>query len=202
MFVADAGQVARALARLDAEDAVALPFLAEEARRALLEAARAAPLRRARPVIGEGERVVRQDFDICMPVPAVSPLHAAADALEGLVNEALSRLDPAPLAPPLELNDRVLQRYAPGSTGISAHRDHLRYSGLVAILQLSGDGDFRLAESRDGKGARTVPSVPGWVILMRAPGFAGRKDRPFHYLERITAERYSLGIRHDTQAGR
>ena len=32
---------------------------------------------------------------------------------------------------------------------------------------------------------------------MRAPGFHGRKDRPFHFLDGITIERYSLGMRYD-----
>ena len=32
---------------------------------------------------------------------------------------------------------------------------------------------------------------------MRAPGFHGRKDRPFHFLDGITVERYSLGMRYD-----
>ena len=32
---------------------------------------------------------------------------------------------------------------------------------------------------------------------MRAPGFAGAKHRPFHFLDRITVERYSLGMRCD-----
>lgn len=199
-FVASVEELARAILRLDPEGACALPLLSEDARRALLEAARAVPLRRARPVIGEGDRAVRQDFDICMPLPAGGPLHALADALEGRLDEALARLDPAPLARPFALNDRVLQRYPPGSKGISAHRDHVRYRGLVVILQLSGDGDFHVAETRAGRGARLVPARPGSAILMRAPGFAGRNERPFHFLDRIAAERYSFGLRCDARA--
>jgi hypothetical protein len=32
---------------------------------------------------------------------------------------------------------------------------------------------------------------------MRAPGFAGSDERPFHQLQGVTARRYGLGLRHD-----
>jgi hypothetical protein len=35
---------------------------------------------------------------------------------------------------------------------------------------------------------------------MRAPGFAGRRDRPFHYLSDVTQTRLALGLRHDLRA--
>jgi hypothetical protein len=36
---------------------------------------------------------------------------------------------------------------------------------------------------------------------MRAPGFAGRRDRPFHFLRDVTQARLALGLRHDLRAG-
>ena len=50
---------------------------------------------------------------------------------------------------------------------------------------------------RSGRGAREVPCPPGDLLLMRAPGFAGRRDRPFHYLSDVTQARLTLGLRHD-----
>ncbi len=41
---------------------------------------------------------------------------------------------------------------------------------------------------------------PGDLLLMRAPGFAGRRDRPFHYLSDVTQTRLALGLRHDLRA--
>jgi hypothetical protein len=35
---------------------------------------------------------------------------------------------------------------------------------------------------------------------MRAPGYAGFPGRPFHFLDRISAERLSFGMRWDTAA--
>ena len=75
----------------------------------------------------------------------------------------------------------------------------MRYTGLVALIQLSGNGRFFVSDTRSGSGAREVAWRPGDLLLMRAPGFAGRKDRPFHYLSDIASERYSIGLRHDTQ---
>jgi len=197
-FVLSPEELAEVLVRLAGESALAVPVLAEPARAALLCDARTIPMRRAQAVIGEGERAVYQDFEIAMPLPDGGLLNAAADAFEALLDRALVRLDPPPLARPVPLNDRVLQRYAPGSRGITAHRDHRRYAGLVVILKLSGDGSFGVAEDRQGRGARTLEADPGHGIFLRAPGFAGGHARPFHYLTGITSTRYSLGLRHDT----
>jgi hypothetical protein len=37
---------------------------------------------------------------------------------------------------------------------------------------------------------------------MRAPGLAGSSDRPFHFLDQITKERLSFGLRWDREAAR
>ena len=92
----------------------------------------------------------------------------------------------------------MVQRYASGSKGISPHRDHIRYRGLIALLVLSGHGRYFICADREGSAAREIPAPPGYLILMRAPDFANRKDRPFHYLTDITSERYSFGIRYDS----
>ena len=116
--------------------------------------------------------------------------------MERLVAAALGAMASPPLEA-LPLNDLVLQRYPPGARGITPHRDHVRYVGLVAIVQLSGDGRFGLCADRSGTGARVLAAGPGDGILMRAPDFGGAKDRPFHFLDGITVERYSLGMRYD-----
>jgi hypothetical protein len=194
----EARPMAAAIERLADEDAVVLPFLTETARLELLAAARALPYRTARPVVGEGERVVRQDFDICMAIPADSPLHALRRTTSDVLEAALALIKPRPLDHALCLNDIVVQRYAPGSAGISPHRDHLRYVGLVALVPLAGDGRFYVCASRDGAAAHEVLTAPGDLILMRAPGLHGRTDRPFHGLGAVTAERYSVGLRQDS----
>lgn len=196
-FVSDAARAARLIARLGAEDAGAMPLLSGAACVALIDAAETLPCRVGRREIGTGDRIVRQDFEICMDVPAASLLWVLAGGVEALLNAALAQLEPSPLAAPLRLNDLVAQRYLPGSFGITAHRDHLRYVGLVALVVLNGSGRFCVCRDRTGADAHEIPAKPGDLLLMRAPGFQGRRDRPFHFLSDITALRYSIGLRQD-----
>ncbi len=197
--IAGPTELVGALARLDAEHAVSLPLLSPRARRRLIGATTRLPYRPAAPVIGAGANAVRQDFELCMAIPKPSLLRAFATTLEALLNAALDRLDPQPLARPLRLNDLIVQRYPKGSFGITAHRDHVRYQDLVALMVLSGAARFGLCDDRAGRGARELPCPPGHLLLMRAPGFGGRRDRPFHFLDRVTRPRLSFGLRHDAR---
>ncbi len=197
--------LAGALARLDAEQAVSLPLLGARVRRRLIGATTRLAYRPAIPVVGAGATAVRQDFELCMAIPGHSLLRGFAAALEGLLNAALARLECRPLAQPLRLNDLIVQRYPKGSFGITAHRDHLRYRHLVALVTLSGTARFCLCDDRAGGRARVLPCPPGSLLLMRAPGFGfgdrgSRHDRPFHFLDRVTRPRLSLGLRHDARA--
>jgi hypothetical protein len=198
--LAGPAELAGALARLDAEPAVSLPLLGARVRRRLIGATTRLPYRPAIPVVGAGANAVRQDFELCMAIPERSLLRAFAAALEALLNAALARLEPRPLARPLHLNDLIIQRYPEGSFGITAHRDHVRYQDLVALVTLSGAARFCLCDDRAGRGARELPCPPGHLLLLRAPGFGGRRDRPFHFLDRIARSRLSLGLRHDARA--
>jgi hypothetical protein len=199
-LIASPAEVARSLARLAEEDAASLDLLAPQACADLTAASAALTYRMARPVIGEGERQVHQDFEICMPVPEGSQFHACRDAVERLLARALDVLPAPPLAAPPPLNDLVVQRYPAGSRGITAHRDHLCYRDLVAIVTLAGQARFFVSADRAGENARELPIPPGSLLLMRAPGFAGRDDRPFHFLTDVTEARVCLGLRHDVRA--
>ncbi len=200
-FVSDWRQAGEVLARLAEEDVACLPLLPAPALTPLLEAARGLSYRTARGEIGAGARAVRQDFDICMSPPRPSLLWDLTVRLEVFLAQALASHQPALLAGHLSLNDLVVQRYPAGSFGITAYRDHVRYTSLVALILLCGEGRFFACSERSGVGARVIDWWPGDLLLMRAPGFIGRKDRPFHYLTDITSERYSIGLRHDTQVG-
>ena len=193
---ASPGAMAAALDRVAREDAAVLPLLTAADCLPFIESGTDLSFRNAKPVIGEGERAVYQDFHICLTIPEPHPLWRLTQAVERLVADALAAMDTRPLEA-LPLNDLVLQRYPPGARGITPHRDHVRYVGLVVIVQLSGDGRFGLCADRSGAGARVLEARPGDGILMRAPGFGGVKHRPFHFLDGITVERYSLGMRCD-----
>ncbi|MBT3170108.1 MAG: hypothetical protein HOM52_16585 [Rhodospirillaceae bacterium] len=200
-FLSDSRQAGEVLSRLAAEDVACLPLLPEPELAPLLDAARGLSYRTARGEVGAGARAVRQDFDICMAPPRPGPLWGLVARVEKFLGKAFAENRPALLDGPLILNDLVVQHYQAGSSGITAHRDHVRYTGLVALILLSGEGGrFFACTERSGEGAREIIWRPGNLLLMRAPGFAGRNDRPFHYLSDVTTERYSIGLRHDTQA--
>jgi hypothetical protein len=194
---AEPATLARLLARLAAEDAAAGPFLTEGSRRALCAATADLAFRTARPVVGEGERAVRKDFEICTAIPPAHPLHALRRATDQALRAALARFEPPVRRGGFALNDLVVQRYRPGSAGITPHRDHLRYRGLVALVLLEGDGAFAVCADRAGTAARDIATRPGDLILMRAPGLFDRADRPFHFLRGISIGRLSIGLRHD-----
>ncbi len=192
-------ELAGALARLAVSQAVSLPLVGARARRRLIGATTRLAYRPAIPVVGAGANAVRQDFELCMAIPGRSLLRGFAATLEAVLNAALDRLEPRPLARALRLNDLVVQRYPKGCFGLTAHRDHLRYQDLVALVTLSGAARFCLCDNRAGRGTRELPCPPGHLLLLRAPGFGGRRDRPFHFLDRVTRPRLSLGLRHDAR---
>ncbi len=193
-ILTSSGQLATAIARLAAEDAVALPLIDDALCARLSEAAGGLVYRQARPLVGAG---VRQDFEVCMSFAAASPFRNFAAIFENLTRAALAELTPNPYPGAFSYNDLIVQRYPAGGAGISPHRDHIRYEGLVSIITLSGAGRFFVCADRAGRQAREIASPEGGLILMRAPGFAGRRDRPFHFLRDITRPRVSFGLRYD-----
>jgi len=199
-FASGIGALAAAIRRTADGDAASLPLLCADACARLTDEARALAFRPARPVVGVGDAAVYQDFDLATDIPAGGVLSALARALDRHIRCALRSMNRDPLPEGFQFNDLIVQRYAAGSAGISEHRDHIRYVGLIAIVVLSGAGRFHVSADRTGRGAREVPAPPGQLLLMRAPGFNGRNDRPFHGVRDITAERYILGLRQDSRA--
>ncbi len=196
-----AEDLGEAIARLIREDAVSLPVIGERYREMLLAESVNLPYRPARPVVGAPERQVLQDFEICMPIPADGLLGQFARTLNALTRQALQDLEADSCPQPFEYNDLVMQRYEPGSQGISAHRDHVRYEGIVSLVILSGDATFEICRDRSGDSGREIPSPPGSILMMRGYRFAGLQDRPFHLLRDIRSRRVSFGLRYDTQDG-
>lgn len=192
--------VAAVIARLGEDDAASLPLLTPEDCGRLCAAARGLSYRPGQPVIGQGETAVRQDFDVALDFPAGSLFHGFSAALDRLLAQAIEGLQPPLLeeVPDFRLNDLIVQRYPRGSFGITPHRDHLRYHGLVAVVTLCGAAPFFVCADRQGSAAREVPAPPGHLLLMRAPGYAGAGGRPFHYLGGVTEARISLGLRYDS----
>lgn len=178
--------------------ALAVPLLGESERRALLASTRALAWRPATPEVGPAHRRVYQDFELCYDVPAGHALWGLAQSVERGLGESMRELAPAE-ADAFELNDLIVQRYPPGCRGITAHRDHLRYRLLVALVLLEGDGCFCVCDDRDGAGEREIPFRPGEMLLMRAPGLGPSRQRPYHLMRGVTRTRVTVGLRYDSR---
>lgn len=198
-FVANAAAIQKALRRVGDQGAAALNLLPAPALQPLAEEARQLRYRAARSVVGEGKAAVYQDFRLTTELPPEEWLMSLAGAFDRLLRTALADMRAPPLPGDFHINDYIVQHYPAGCAGMSPHRDHIRYTGLVAIVVLAGAGRFMVCDDRAGNNAREIASKPGDVLLMRAPGFQGRGDRPFHAVKDISRERYIFGLRHDSR---
>ena len=196
-FVEPGTGVVDILDRLECEDAIAVPALTDGYRAWLLEEARAAPFREARPLVGRGERLVRQRMGVHNGFGPDSRFHDLTAHYQALWDGWLASVAPCPFESRLVFNDLMLQVYEPGETGITPHMDRTAYRNLICLFVLEGRGRFGVCEDRSGRGARVIAHEPGDVVLTRAPGFRGSDHRPFHFLDRITERRYVFGLRHE-----
>ncbi|MGH3672975.1 MAG: hypothetical protein ACRDSH_20485 [Pseudonocardiaceae bacterium] len=97
-------------------------------------------------------------------------------------------------------NEAAVQRYQPGSLGITPHRDQRRFARLVVVITVTGCAPFTLCRSRDGDPVRTWQAGEGSLVLLRGPGLDGDPDgRPMHAVGGPAGvPRTSVGIRMDT----
>jgi len=175
--------------------ALAVPVLGGEWRHSLLDAARASRFRVARPLVGKGGRLVRQRMEVCEHFSADSIFRAFTGEFQKLWDDLLEDGSSNPFEGRLVFNDLMLQRYSIGEVGITPHRDRTGYRNLVCLFILEGKGRFYVCGDRAGSEAREIPHVAGDVVLMRAPGFQGSAERPFHFVRDIQSPRYVFGLR-------
>jgi hypothetical protein len=78
----------------------------------------------------------------------------------------------------------TVQRYAPGSAGISTHLDGRRHPYLVAIFTLEGSAVLRQCSDRQGTTLRSWHADAGSLVLLCGPGLLGVDDgRPLHAVD-------------------
>ncbi len=197
LFATAPSEIAGYLERLRSVDALGMPLLTEEGRQSLLAAAEALTYRQARPFMGAPGKEVQQDFEICMDFREGDSFHLLAESLgTHLLTAARAMPEPA-LNDDLVFNDIAVQRYIPGSAGITPHRDFLQFRQVVVLIILAGQGRFFVCDNREGLNAVEVPVKPGDALLMQAPDFGGQDRRPFHFLQDITERRVIVGLRYD-----
>ncbi|HZA15489.1 MAG TPA: alpha-ketoglutarate-dependent dioxygenase AlkB [Pseudonocardiaceae bacterium] len=139
---------------------------------------------------------VRQEtesFEVAIPELDQYPL------LSGLCDELIRQVHEHGV-PQWMPNEVSIQRYRPGSVGITPHRDQRRYAQLVAVITIAGSAPFTLCRNRDGDPIRTWQARQGSLVLLRGPGLAGDPDgRPMHMVGGPTGTlRTSIGIRMNT----
>lgn len=177
--------------------ALAVPVLDDGYRQLLLDAARGSRFRAARPLVGKGNRLVCQRMEVCEHFAADSIFRSFAREYQKLWDDFLSDALSSPFEGRLAFNDLMLQRYSVGEVGITPHRDRTSYRNLVCLFVLEGEGRFYVCDDRSGSGAREIPHAAGDVLLMRAPGFQGSDERPFHFVRDIRSPRYVFGLRQE-----
>lgn len=195
---ASVDDMAACLRAVERDDAAAVSVLDAGDTAVLGEAAAQLTYKRAKPQVNEGEKAVYQDFWLTRDIPAGGVLEGARDAVQGLVNAGLARLDPAP-CPPVTFHETVAQWYEPTACGISPHRDPKSFRHLVALLVIRGDGDFYIVDDRTGRNPRHIPAPEGSLLLMRQPGFGEADRHPFHTLGAVRSDRVILTFRHDAR---
>lgn len=191
--------LAACLERLKSRSAVSLPVLSGPALAELADAADGLSFRPAAYEAGKPGARVYQEFGYCGAVPAGHPVSLLGSWFGARVRRALASMSSPPISRDFTINDIVCQHYRPGDLGITPHRDHVSYTGLVALVVLSGRGRYFVCTDRLGRNREEIPSAPGRAILMPGPGFAGRTDRPFHTIGDIGECRISVGLRHDAR---
>lgn len=185
----------KAISELTAKGATSIQLLTEDLRLKLLQEAQGYQYIPEPEVVGSGHRTVRQQLGSFSSFPKDTHFNQLRVAFQNLLNEHLARLDTYPFATRLAFNAMVLQKYEPGSLGITPHRDRLSSINLVCIFIIGGQGKFCLCRDRSGSQARVIDSSPGSVIFLRAPGFSNSAERPFHYVSDIQTTRYTFGLR-------
>ncbi len=99
-------------------------------------------------------------------------------------------------------NEVHLQRYRPGSFGITPHLDGKRYRRLVAFFTTRGRARFTVLRERAGEVLARTSIGAGSLVLLRAPGLGGVRDgRPFHAIAPLgRRERVSVALRMNARA--
>jgi len=198
MFCSPVLNLTEILAVLAQSGALAVPFLDDAFRLSLLEAARASVFREARPLVGREGREVCQRMEVCACFPDDSIFRAFSREFQALWDDWLADVPISPFEGSLKFNDLMLQRYSVGEVGITPHRDRTAYRNLVCLFVLEGEGRFYRCNDRQGRGAREIPHQAGDLVLMRAPGFQGSVERPFHFVRDIQSPRYVFGLRQES----
>jgi hypothetical protein len=181
------------LSNLDSLGATSFPVLTDGVRQVLLQAAMRCDYVKQPEKTPSG---VCQDVYAVRKFPLGSPFHMFCNCWQNLLARRLEAF-PGLFARPLKLAHLLLQRYDPGSFGITAHQDFAKSRNLVCNFNLSGRAKFYIYTDAARTRCHQLETRPGNVIIMRAPGYRNSDIRPVHFVTDVKGPRYSLGIRQE-----
>ena len=177
---------------------ISLPFLSDSKIASLTNQVSKFQFRKAKPLAGNS---VTQDFDICFPAPRIGKMDNLATTIENLFNQTLRLMKNPPIKCP-KFNDIAIQRYKPGSLGISPHKDHKKYISVIIIITLSGRSDLCICEDRKGLNQLVVNDEPGNIVVLPGSEFMTLNNnciRPLHFVNNIENGRLSIGLRQNSE---
>lgn len=183
------------LQKIDVNGAASLKILNEDFRKQLIEESKVYNYKEEDEYAGSGDQTVVQQMETLKELPYNSNFLLLRSSFNKLMERRISSVSPYPFESELNLNSSELIRYRKGSSGITPHRDGLNFRNLVCVFNISGKGRFFICSDRSGNNSVEFDSTPGNVVMMRAPGFMGSYERPFHFVEDISEERYVFVLR-------
>lgn len=195
LFTLDDFDITKILEDLSSIGSTSVRILNEDFRMALLKEAEGCTYNPEEEIVGSKDRIVRQQMGSFNNFSDRSNYILLKNSFQAWFDGCVAELDNYPFETPLSFNSMVLQRYEKGSLGITPHRDGLSYINLVCVFRIGGRGRFFLCSDSSGRDVRQINAPLGNVVLIRAPGFFGSKDRPVHYVTDIQETRYTFGLR-------
>lgn len=112
--------------------------------------------------------------------------------------DIFSNLTPNPLRESFTFEEYNILRYSRYSM-LKPHMDGPYYKDLIGIVVVDGEGKFCTYQDYTPnltiKNGYLIPTSPGSVIFMRAPGFAGTDTRVCHGVDNVLTPRYSIVYR-------
>jgi hypothetical protein len=144
---------------------------------------------------------VRQQAELFVTRGTMSNLPAVASLRRHLVAQLRPHVDAIPALADWWPNEAYVQRYAPGSSGVSSHMDSAHFVHLVAVFTTQGAATFTLSRHRSGEALSEWEANPGSLILIRGHSPGQQSDRPFHRVGGPAHHtRFSVTLRMNTRS--
>jgi hypothetical protein len=143
---------------------------------------------------------VRQEADLFVTRGAMTDLPAVATLRDDLVGHLRHHAATSSNVVEWWPNEAYVQRYAPGSLGVSPHVDSSRFAILVAVFTTHGSARFAVCRDRSGDTVAEWEAGPGSLLLLRGSARGQPRDRPFHAVRGPSGgRRFSVTLRMNTE---